>query len=261
MAVFSLRLATKLYPTVITSTIGIKTSHPSRALIKKVTKGKIVKNINVTTQTSSSSSHLFPANNDFTKVEGLIVLANSSSFFSGADGANHPSRAQMTIFPNWLITSLDNQTEEATMRVDVTYFNGSNYKKVICPFHLTAIGCTNTNIDNAEEIVVGQTIANRSLALTRSDEFFKVHLFQGETVSMTLIPPGNGDFWLYVYNSSALWLYSLNSSNSLNPNYNSTSPGDTQKITFTSHSTDWWFIDVKNINGEGFYTLEIVDLP
>jgi DNA-binding transcriptional ArsR family regulator len=224
-----------------------------------------VYNINVTTQTSKPSSRLIAALNDgnaHPNVEGLTVLTSNASSFFGANGVNNTRRAQMTMASNWLTTTPDNQTEEAIERIDVTYFNGSNYKKVIFPFHFISIGCTNTNLENAEEIAVGSTIANRSLALTRRDEFFKVHLIKGETVNMTLIPPAVGDFWLYVYNSSAFWLYTLNSSNVLSPNYSSTVRAEPQKLTFTSNVTDWWFIDVRRAaGGDGFYILNVVDLP
>lgn len=223
-------------------------------------------NINVTTQTSNPSSRLIAAVNDGADVhpivEGLAVLTSNSSSFFGANAVNNTRRARLTIGSNWLSTNPENKTEEAIERVDVTFFNGSNSKKVIFPFHLTAIGCTNTNIENAEEIVVGQTVANRSLAPTRKDEFFKVHLYKGETVSITVAPAPYGDFWLYVYNSSAFWLYTLNSSNPLTPNYSSTVPAEPQNTTYTSNVTDWWFIDVnREVGGDGFYILNVVDLP
>jgi len=224
-------------------------------------------NINVTTQSAEPLSHVDARGyNDFGEVldiytKGVTLLASSPrSSFIGADGFNHTRQAQLRIHPTWYITSPENQTEEATLRADVTYFNGSVYKKVIFPFLLTEFGCINTNIENAEKIAVGQTVTNHSLSERRTDEFFKVHLLKGETVSITSTQSKYASFYLFVYNSSAYWMYSLNSSLP-DPTYSSEHNVETQNVTFTSPSTDWWFINVRSVtNAWGFFVLEVVDL-
>lgn len=212
-----------------------------------------VHSINITAQDSTPNSliRLIAADSHIV-VEGLSVFSTDEISFISLYGVNLERWATLRIVSRWTMNGPDNQTEQATVNVEVIYFNGTTYKKTTCPLSLKATGCINTNIENAEEIKVGQTITKRALAWkSRPEEFYKVHLDKNEFVNITMFPPQDALFDLYVYNSSDL----------INPNFSSKNPHDlTENIIFSAYETSWYFIKVTADFRFGIYIL-IVDIP
>lgn len=241
----------------INETVGLQTYYDqSFWLDLNVTVNLItgyVDNINVTSQGSTPSSQLVAAFEEFSTVEDLRVLPSSSSSFISFYGVNLPRRATLRVFWRWFMSSPDNQTEQATLTVDVTYFNGTADRKATCPLYLKSPGCMNTKMGNAEEIKVGQTITKRFLGYYRDHEFYRIYLNEGEEINITAIPDKRMGIYLYVYNSSDLVNPNCSSGNLYHP---------IQNIVFTVKTTSWYFIDVNcpGGGGDGTYVLRVDDL-
>lgn len=219
-----------------------------------------VKDINVVTFNSFPSSHfsfgydLNPTGEGFKVMENLTESMTGSNSLILADGVNHPRRVSMKLSPHLSLSSPDNQTEFATVYVEVTYFNGTSYKKAVRPFNLTLIAYNNTSFESAEELETNGTTITRIGRNGRygPKDFYKIHLGTGETANVTMTPAYRTlDFALYVYSSENL-------SSPLYDGWNSLAmSAGTENFAFTADHSGWWYVKVQ---AYGIYSLDCVTL-
>jgi len=118
------------------------------------------------------------AYNDFgrgSKVKAFISL----------DGLNDPKEVTSYLWLQWSVDSPRNQTEQLTLDVEVTYFNGTDHKKMIQPFQITLVADDNNSFETAHEIPVNRTIQD-FIGFYDREDFFRVQLTKGEILNVTV---------------------------------------------------------------------------
>jgi hypothetical protein len=100
------------------------------------------------------------------------------------NGANNPKEVSSHLYFVWSVNSPQNQTEQLTLDVEATYFNGTVVKKVIQPFQITLQRNDNKSFETAREIQANQTIRGSRNLLAQ--EFYKVQVNNGATLNVTL---------------------------------------------------------------------------
>lgn len=211
-----------------------------------------VQGINVVTFNNFPSSH-FSFGTDADKVmenltESSIVSPNS---LISVNGVNHPRRVSMRLIPHLSLSSPNNQTEYDTVYVEVTYFNGTSYKKAVRPFNITLIAYNNTSFESAEELQINGTAIERIGGYGfRPADFYKIHLATAETANVTWRPSSEAD-------SGRLYIYSPE--NLTSPLYTSGDMGlgAIENVVFTADHYGWWYVKVAPY---GIYFLNCVIL-
>jgi hypothetical protein len=170
--------------------------------------------------------------------------------FVNLESMDYPKMVYLRICPTWILRSPHNQTQRLTIRNEVTYFNGTSYKKVVQAFQLKLITEDNNNFETAEEISPGRS-ERHVLGGDDRQDFYKVYLTDDETVNITLTPSYSQNLDLYLYSPV----------DKINPVANSTHTRDvTEHITYKIDFTGWWFIKVQHDGGGGIYTLTTTTL-
>jgi hypothetical protein len=167
--------------------------------------------------------------------------------FVNLKGVNYPRTVYLRLSPAWILRSPHNQTQQLTVRVEVTYFNGTLYKKAVQSFQLKLVADVNNSFETAEEISSGESERHFLGGGDRQD-FYKIYLTNGETINVTMLPPVGSDFDLFLYDPV----------DKINSVANSTyEPNVIEHIEYTVDSAGWWFIEVWNSGGGGIYTLTL----
>lgn len=121
-----------------------------------------------------------------------LTVHNDDAFLSGdtlrpylsLDGVNNPKAVFSSLWFIWEVGSPRNQTEQLTLDVELTYFNGTIFKKVIQPFQITLQRNDNNSFETAREIQANQTI--RGARNLPNQEFYKVQVNNGTMLNVTL---------------------------------------------------------------------------
>jgi hypothetical protein len=146
----------------------------------------------------------------------------------------------------WFLDSPYSQTHSMEVDMDVIYYNGTTYKKVIQPFLLKIGPDNNNDFQHATEIHQGN---NTGLYLGFADtvDYYKIQLEQGQTNKIRVYPTSNCEpiINVFVYNpeeklvaENAMFDYS-------------------KTLEFVSDETGYWYIEIQNTYNFGFYTLEV----
>ncbi len=72
----------------------------------------------------------------------LSGMGKTEKAFMNLKGTNQPMSIYLRISPEWALRSPSSQTQQFSVNIEVTYFNGILHKKVIQPFSLRLIGST-----------------------------------------------------------------------------------------------------------------------
>lgn len=193
------------------------------------------------------------------KLENLSLInyghwldGNVKAFFD-ASNANSSSSVYLRLPAYWLLGRINkvNQTRLLEVTYEVTYFNGTTYKKIVQPFHLVMYPEDNDSFDTADAVTPGDYGMDPLLCLggIDSQDFYKIYLDNGEIIRVTMTPPrGSGDFDLNLYSPTDRNI----------PVASSTQRGDVaESIDYNADTTGWWFIEVRYVGGLGFYTFTL----
>jgi hypothetical protein len=184
--------------------------------------------------------------NNLTATDYAYWVRGTEKAFVNLKGANRPQGVYFYIGQGWLLESPNNQTQQLTMIVEVTYFNGTAHKKVTQPFQIRLVADDDNTFDTAKEIVSNQTLMD-FLGGEDCQDIFRIFAESGDIVKATMTPSLNNDFDLYLYDSSKRdsVVTSRNRGNS------------SESIYYVINATGWWFIKVEPEGGLGIYTLDI----
>jgi hypothetical protein len=106
----------------------------------------------------------------------------------------------------------------------------------------------NTDFDSAYDIQVGTYGEDPMLYLGGYDQqdFYRIGLAEADRITVTMTPPYSQNFDLYLYNPAQ------------QEKRHSTNPLDaTETISYEAESTGYWFIEVRNAGGDGFYNMTV----
>lgn len=189
-----------------------------------------------------------------TSYEDLLYgIGRTEKTFVNFRGVYHPRRVHLRISPTWVLRSLLNQTQQLVVSLEVVYFNGKAYRKVVQPFELKLVSDDNNSFEKAEEISFEQSDKKHVLGGKEdTQDFYKIYLQKDNVIHITMTPPIGQDFDLYLYSST----------DRSNPVASATHREDaTESIDYKADSTGWWFIKVQQVGGWGIYTLSLTLLP
>lgn len=153
-----------------------------------------VENVNTTLKDDSLASRveIEPVLQNVSESIKNLTVHNDDAFLSGGtlraylslDGVNNPKEVSSSLWFIWEVGSPRNQTEQLTLDVELTYFNGTVVKKVVQPFQITLQQNSNMSFETALEIQANQTI--RGVINNIHNDFFKVKLNNGTTLKVTV---------------------------------------------------------------------------
>jgi hypothetical protein len=191
-------------------------------------------------------------------MSGLLVSHSSADFerkvFVQLSGVDCPKNVSFCLPFSWVLYSPYTQAHQLDVTSEITYYNGTVYKKVIQPFQLKLTPNNNLNIDTATEINPG-TYTQIWVGGEDSTGFYKIHLDQGQTANVQVnctpdLDQGMRPFFrVYVYD----------------PQGNVVVSGDSQdlsatfkEVQFQATSVGYWYIEVRAAPGTGgFYSLTV----
>jgi hypothetical protein len=191
-------------------------------------------------------------------MSGLLVSSSSADFerkvFVQLSGVHCPKNVSFCLPFSWVLYSPYTQAQQLDVTSEITYYNGTVYKKVIQPFQLKLTPNNNRNIETATEINPG-TYTQQCVGGEDSTNFYKIHLNQGQTANVQVNCTPDLDqgmrplFRVYVYD----------------PQGNVVISGDSQdlsatpkEVQFQATSVGYWYIEVRAAPGTGgFYSLTV----
>lgn len=171
-------------------------------------------------------------------------LKEGVNAFIDTVGTANPSRAYFNCPVHWVFKSPNNQTETLEIVVEITYFNGTAYKKAVLPITLNTVADTSYSFETAENITAGtyQGYLDRK----DQEDYYRIWIENGQTIEAQMTPPSQTDFDLYLYNPQR----KLAASSEIRG-------AEIERIAFTADSTGWWYIKTLVKISNGKYTLQV----
>ncbi len=179
-----------------------------------------------------------------TKTSLVDRIRGPEKGFVGLQSIGHPQTIYLDVWTLWLLESSHNQTQTLNMMAEVTYFNGTIYKKITQPFEVRLVSDDDNSSEKASELQLNQTLVDW-LGGDDGQDFFKVHLTANDTirVNVTLSAGQNLDIFLF------------NSSGGLPVCSSIAKEVRFKSIEYTTSITDWYFVKVEREAGDGIYLL------
>lgn len=228
-----------------------------------------VQNVTVAILSNSSTSYvdiyeIYPTNpSEFVSWEnlnltrygqGLGFNGNAEKAFVEFMGDSSSHETSISVRPFCWLEGTPNETQQVIVSFETTYFNGTNYKKVVQPFSLKLFTEYEGTFATAREVMANQTVT-AFIVGDRSSDFFEVYLEQGETFNATVFPGSqNWGIILRLY-SSADENNPLTSSPEIQGN--SLAP---ESISYSIKSTGWYYIKAEWLGGMGPISLNLTAL-
>ena len=161
-------------------------------------------------------------------------------------GVNRPKSVHFSGIVHWILGSPIDQTHVMEAAVELVYFNGTVYKRLVQPYQLKVGPDDNNSFETADTIGQG---ADSWLYLGGYDveDYYKIHVEQGHVISInvsgTLLP--KPAFYLDLYDPAGEW-----KAGSSRWDYSHT-------VTYVADSAGDWFIRTRVYENYGFYSLAV----
>lgn len=185
-----------------------------------------------------------------------MLDANTKAFLSMVRVGN-PNRVSMSeISETSALYSLEspyNYTHQISITIEVVYFNGTVYKKLVQPVLFVFVPDNNNSFETAEEINFGTREAYLDdMAEGDMVDYYKIWLEQGQDVEFALIDPliqrDAIGLEMSIYNPEKQLEVSL-----LYPE------NSTRKTTLEANQTGWWYIKIDYVIGLYIYRLDVLE--
>jgi hypothetical protein len=151
---------------------------------------------------------------------------------------------------SWRLFSPFNQTHQMEVDVEIIYYNGTSFERLVQPFLLKISSDNNNTFQDATLISEGTNYTNLYVGYQDPLNYYKIYLNRGQTIKVQVDGISQTDvfFRVCVYDPEE--------------RLSSETPLDvTQTIEFASDLTGYWFILVEADNGgsgnSGFYNMEV----
>jgi len=169
--------------------------------------------------------------------------------FAYIDGVNQPRSIYFKAPVHWVLKTANNKSHQITVASEITYYNGTAYKRVVLPMMLRVIADAGDSFETARTISFG----NHTAFICWGDDpedYYKIWLDEDQTVSMQLSMPEPRGLCLDLY------LYSPDGN--LVANSSSRKPDSIEQLTYTINQSGNWYIQVSNLpSAFTLYTLSI----
>ena len=185
---------------------------------------------------------------NLTATDYVYWVLGTEKAFVNLKGINRPQGVYFYIGQGWLLQTPNNQTQQLTMRVEVTYFNGTAHKKIVQPFQIRLFADEDNMFETAREVVANRTVSDWIGGGDRQD-FFKIYLTSGDTLNATIPASDIYDVALYLYGPDDRNCPVAESS---------IGPLAEELISYRADVSDWWFLKVEAITNGGVYSLALL---
>jgi hypothetical protein len=160
------------------------------------------------------------------------------------------SPAAIYIPLDWIFFEGDGSVEhQLSLSVRTIYYNGTAYREVVIPLRIEVTRDIGNTFEEARVLEPSNILG--SLDVGDRIDMYALTLQKGQTISITLIPPKDSDFNIYLYNQNREELA------------NSTQRGNqVETITYTINETGTYYMKVEFVDWpghkcEGIYQLKI----
>jgi len=198
-----------------------------------------------------------------TKVENLSIIGVEdlkSEAFINMSGTDRPSSISFWSEIYWALYSAYNQTHQLDITSEITYYNGTVFKKIVQPFQLKLVADDNNSFDTAQEIHEGiyERLFIGPPVVADERDYYKIYADVGHRIKVV----ANATQWLphnaMPLPSNPIPYFALRLYNpGRNQVFRSQYANYTQTVDFIADSAGYWFIEVRIDGGYGFYFLEV----
>jgi hypothetical protein len=179
------------------------------------------------------------------------LLADELRAYVEASSVGRPENCSLSILAHWIFVEEDNIDHFISISLEVTYFNGSAYKKVGIPVNLWMLKDVGDNFESAKHIEKGFYRGCLDDADTVDMYIVSISGAMIIDITMTTCKP-TADFNLFLYDASRTQVA------------NSTNLGSTtEHIVHSTHASfGYWYIKVERAeprgpDGNGIYNLTV----
>lgn len=182
---------------------------------------------------------------DYADFAELAGTGNQKAFVE-LETAGTPVEATFQGFGFWALYSPKNYTHLMNARLEMVYYNGTVFKKVVHSIEMRTYSDNNNRPETAEEIQSG-TYSMKYIGTYDVRDYYKIHFTEGQQVTifvnMTSIEVAGFELDLL---DPDLTPRASNQTNSLS-----------KTLELTADFTGSWYIKVNAIAGYGFYLLKV----
>jgi hypothetical protein len=173
-----------------------------------------------------------------------------------ATSVNNPKKCTLKNPAYWYFLDVNENDQDhwTNVTLETTYFNGTAYRKVLTPIQIGIMHDAGNGIDDANIIDIGPgtytAFVGEGIPFPGFDDvcdYYKIFVEKGYMLNVTMKPPNNTDFNLYLYDPIKEGIVSSENS----------TRGALESIQYAMSSAGYWYIQVKAVDGCGIYTLEI----
>lgn len=175
--------------------------------------------------------------------------------YVAATAVGKPKDCSIVLTTFWRFCDKDSRDHVSTATLELVYFDGEVYKKIVAPVQFGVLTDDHNNsFDEARDNAVLEPGEYTMLYLGSSDpdDYFRVHAETGQRITVVMRPPNDpglsADFDLFLYDKDEI------------PRANSTTSEDgaLESVYYdASEYTGDWFIRVRRHENHGFYSLSI----
>jgi len=184
-------------------------------------------------------------------------LGKGLKAFIKMTSVNRPKGAHFDGPLHWILRSPQDRSHSLEVAIEIVYYNGSAYSKVVQPFQLRIGPDDNNSFETAQEITEGYY--PRFYIGARPDagdfkDFFKIYVSQGQRIRVNVT--GTDELLIEV---PVIHLYLYDHERNL---VAAKERFDYfQTLDVAAYSSGFWFIEVRLDGGHGFYSLTISQEP
>lgn len=128
---------------------------------------------------------------------GMLPGGSGLKAFADLESVSDPKSVSFQGFARWALYSPKNRTHMMNLKVEMTYYNGTAYRKLVQPIELEIYSDSNNSPDDAEEIKNGTSVAEYIGGYDRRD-YYSIYLLTGENISVS-VEPLKGALWYNVF--------------------------------------------------------------
>lgn len=174
------------------------------------------------------------------------LLGRGLKAFMMLIGVNYPMSIHFDGIVHWILRSPQNKTHLIDITIELVYYDGTAYKRIVQPFQLKIGPDDNNDFQTATEIKDGKYTG---LYLSELDnvDYYKIYVIQGQRVKVYVNGP---------WTPQPLFNFSV-----YDPEGKTTvvmaTPREWHAIDFISSSTGYWMIELRRMYAYGFYYIEV----
>ena len=143
------------------------------------------------------SSHFYLDVSGATIMDIKDVGVNESEAYVCAESSSKEA-ALLLGWVGWVFEDENVEDHELNVKVEVAYFNGSAYKKIVIPVHVIMYTDAGNQIEKAKIVGEGEYVGSLTWPCDLTD-FYGIKMKKGQTINVELHSPPKTDYDLFLY--------------------------------------------------------------